>query len=389
MSFCVKEPYLFAGDGIKGAYRSSDNGASWTQVNQGISLNVSCVAVNGTKLYAGTLGGGIFVTNDDGMSWTALSTFSASYQGFQGYINGLVVTDSTIFISNGGSNNGNVLDGSVELSTDNGNSWTSVNSNLTNTCVWALAISGTKVFAGTEGAGIFCTTNYGTSWTLARAGLSNDTVWALAANDENIFAGTQDGLCVSIDSGSSWSKIDIQVKSGWKFKSIGALALRGDSLFASTDAGDYFSTDNGKNWTLMPRQANIRIQGLAATNSFLFAGTSSRVWKIPMSQINGAIASSQILPTNWSLKQNYPNPFNPGTTIRFGLPQRSRVRLSVFNLLGQQVAELANEELNAGEIEKTWNANVASGLYFYRIEAVSVGDPNERFVDVKKMILLK
>jgi hypothetical protein len=56
---------------------------------------------------------------------------------------------------------------------------------------------------------------------------------------------------------------------------------------------------------------------------------------------------------------------------------------------GQQVAELANEEIGAGNFERVWNADVASGLYFYRIEAVSVSDPGKRFVDVKKMILLK
>jgi hypothetical protein len=89
------------------------------------------------------------------------------------------------------------------------------------------------------------------------------------------------------------------------------------------------------------------------------------------------------------LIQNYPNPFNPSTTIRFGVPTRSRVRLAVFNLLGQQVAELANEEMNSGSHERIWNATVASGLYFYRLEAVSLSDPNKRFVDVKKMVLLK
>ena len=94
-------------------------------------------------------------------------------------------------------------------------------------------------------------------------------------------------------------------------------------------------------------------------------------------------------PEEFSVRQNYPNPFNPSTTIRLDIPQRSRVRLAVFNILGQQVEELANEEMNAGSFERIWNADVASGLYFYRLEAVSVSDPNKRFVDVKKMIVLK
>ena len=88
------------------------------------------------------------------------------------------------------------------------------------------------------------------------------------------------------------------------------------------------------------------------------------------------------------LSQNYPNPFNPGTTIRFSIPSRSQVRLTIFNLLGQQIAQLADEEMNAGSYERMWNAGVASGMYFYRIEAVSVAD-GKRYVDVKKMVLVR
>ncbi len=94
-------------------------------------------------------------------------------------------------------------------------------------------------------------------------------------------------------------------------------------------------------------------------------------------------------PETFRLSQNYPNPFNPLTTIRFGISERSNVRLRIFNLLGQPVAELANEEMNAGYFERTWNAKAASGMYFYSIEAVPVTNPTKRLVDVKKMILLK
>jgi hypothetical protein len=96
-----------------------------------------------------------------------------------------------------------------------------------------------------------------------------------------------------------------------------------------------------------------------------------------------------VAPLHFYLAQNWPNPFNPSTNIRFGVPERSRVRLQIFNVVGQQVAELVNQEMNPGYFEKVWSANVASGLYFYRIEAVSVENPNKQFVDVKKMLLLK
>lgn len=91
----------------------------------------------------------------------------------------------------------------------------------------------------------------------------------------------------------------------------------------------------------------------------------------------------------FKLESNFPNPFNPSTTLRFSVPTRSTVKLNIFNILGQQITALIDEDLNAGYHQAVWNANVASGMYFYRMEAVAVGDPNRRFVDVKKMILVK
>jgi hypothetical protein len=98
---------------------------------------------------------------------------------------------------------------------------------------------------------------------------------------------------------------------------------------------------------------------------------------------------SSALPESYALYQNYPNPFNPSTTLRYGLPARSHVRLRIYNILGQIVADLVNAEQDAGWNQVVWNPNFASGLYFYRLEAISVSDPSKRFVDVKKMILLK
>jgi hypothetical protein len=94
-------------------------------------------------------------------------------------------------------------------------------------------------------------------------------------------------------------------------------------------------------------------------------------------------------PYDYVLCDNYPNPFNPSTTLQYGLPERSRVRLQVYDILGQVVADLVNSEQAAGWNQVIWKAIAPSGLYFYRLEAVSVSDPGKRFVDVKKMILLK
>ncbi len=89
------------------------------------------------------------------------------------------------------------------------------------------------------------------------------------------------------------------------------------------------------------------------------------------------------LPENFSLKQNYPNPFNPETKIAFSLPSSSIVRLNVYNVLGEKVTVLLNEQLNAGYHEVNFNAsNLASGVYLYELTAGSN-------TIVKKMNLMK
>ena len=85
----------------------------------------------------------------------------------------------------------------------------------------------------------------------------------------------------------------------------------------------------------------------------------------------------------YELSQNYPNPFNPQTMIRYGLPEDAQVRLVVYNVAGQKIKTLVNEEQEAGYHECIWDGkDVASGIYFYRLQA---GD----FVQTRKMVLLK
>lgn len=99
------------------------------------------------------------------------------------------------------------------------------------------------------------------------------------------------------------------------------------------------------------------------------------------------------LQTEYVLMQNYPNPFNPITKIEFSLPVASDVQLIIFNILGQQVALLINEQTSAGNHSVMWNAigsngiKLSSGIYFYMLKASGV-DGNG-FQEIKKMILLK
>jgi hypothetical protein len=89
------------------------------------------------------------------------------------------------------------------------------------------------------------------------------------------------------------------------------------------------------------------------------------------------------LPEKFGLEQNYPNPFNPTTEISFTLPKSTHVTIEIYNIIGQQVALLADETKAAGTHTVTWNAaSVASGVYFYRLTTPD-------FVQTKKMLLMK
>jgi hypothetical protein len=89
------------------------------------------------------------------------------------------------------------------------------------------------------------------------------------------------------------------------------------------------------------------------------------------------------LPKEYSLDQNYPNPFNPTTTISFGLPESGMTSLKVYNIIGQEIAVLVNEELQAGIYNIPFDASaMTSGLYLYRLQS-------KEFIAIKKMLLIK
>jgi hypothetical protein len=91
-----------------------------------------------------------------------------------------------------------------------------------------------------------------------------------------------------------------------------------------------------------------------------------RWWKMTPVSVGGQASPS--IPDAFTLGQNYPNPFNPTTKIPFALPQSGNVELKVFNILGQQVATLLNERMNAGNHEVLFDAaQLTTGVYFYKL----------------------
>ncbi|HLP15750.1 MAG TPA: T9SS type A sorting domain-containing protein [Bacteroidota bacterium] len=158
------------------------------------------------------------------------------------------------------------------------------------------------------------------------------------------------------------------------------VTLRADGVASLSDNEIWLLNVKTKMAVDLKRQPEVQIPPTSGAAQYqLVIGSRSFVEK------NAAAA----VPSAFTLSQNYPNPFNPSTTIRYGLPAASRVSMKIFNTLGQEVMELVNGDQAAGWHEVVWNANVANGMYFYRLESYELASPDNRLVQVRKMILLK
>jgi hypothetical protein len=132
---------------------------------------------------------------------------------------------------------------------------------------------------------------------------------------------------------------------------------------------------------------DLYVWSLATDGKNLYAGIcGGGVFIRSLSEIFSSVTSAESaspIPSNFSLEQNYPNPFNPSTTITFSLPVASRTSLRVFDLLGKEVAVLAQGELTAGVHACEWNgADLPSGVYLYRLET-------SQFAETRRLVLLK
>ena len=371
-------------------YRSTDNGTSWTAADSGLTDPwVLAIAVSGTNLFAGTSHSGVFRSSDDGASWTPVNQGLPTYRHLDtDYVRGVfcIAVNGTNILA------GTVYSG-VYLSRDNGSSWTPAG--LPNYFILDLAASGSDLFAATmtvDGpTGVYLSTDSGTTWSAVNSGLTNLYVEKLATSGKNLFAGTSAyygpvGLFVSTNNGRSWTFVDST--SGLPSWGVTAIAVSDTNLFvANADTGVYLSSNSGSSWTAVNSGLTYSsILAFAVGDTNLFGGTDNdHVWKRPLAAM--LTTSVQPLrgepPQAFSLHQNYPNPFNPSTAIRYGLPNRSRVSLTVFNTLGQQVALLQNGEQEAGYHEVKFDGtNLSSGVYFYRIQA-------GMYVETKKLILAK
>ena len=319
-----------AGDGF---HRSSDGGLTWEAFPDVYPTSAKSIVADqnnfllvGLELIVdppGYRGGGIYRSVDDGETWELL--------GFEHvYVAAIAVTP----------------DGDIVLSSD---------------------------------YGIYRSSDGGTSWEYLIYGPYSDAL--LATTSGKIIAGTHSGIFCSTDGGDTWSQTlddDVTIKSFAYHPEGKILAAAGTgSVYLSEDAGETWGkVDSGiRDYDAVDVAFDSRGFGLAATSDNGVFRSSDR--------ITGVNEDEERVPDQFSLMQNFPNPFNPSTTISFSIPQSSVITLTIFNLLGEEVATLISGRLDAGTHTVQWDATgYPSSVYFYRLSAGS-------YVETKKLVLLR
>lgn len=477
-SFGINNNYIFAGTQY-GIYLSKDYGQNWEPFNDGLPLGpasdlfVTSFTVTDTQIIASTFGG-IYKLILGDSTWTPvftkypenvqIITLGASGNNlflytYANYWNGSI--NVNYFSSDNGKNwNENAyseirgpflsikdnfysLGNGISISSDNGMSWTEIDSGLPQFGINDLILNDSIMYAAfgsyilnDDVGGIYKATKTDIVWDLI--GLQDNPVHSLAQIDSTILAVSK-GVFVykflfkSSDGGKIWLNIDSLLPSGiittstetlkklffvgtnhgvysssnlgisWHESNNGlpaddfgtylpvsfiysdkAIPVLKDYIFIGINNRLFISYDEGTSWQEIILTEDIsELKSIAANENYIFINSINDILYLPVSLVTSIVSEQKNVQINFHLEQNYPNPFNPVTTIRYGIPQTSFVSLKIYDLLGREVATLVDEYNPAGNYEvKFYASRLSSGVYFYKIQA---GD----YVNVRKMILIR
>jgi len=391
------------------------NGSSWSALGSGVDDIVMAVHVSGSDVYAGgyfyNAGGNPakLIAKWDGSNWSALG--SGLGNGYSDVVICITSDGSTVFA--GGTYSDNKF-----ISSWDGSNWTSLPSSGIglNNWVYSLVIYNGTLYAGgnfTLSAG--STVNHvakwnGTSWTALGNG-TDDQVRALAvstAEGRMLVGGGFTNVDGSISANhiagftDSENPFPVELNTFTAVIENGKVNLKWRTESEINNYGfDVECSTDKVNW-----EAKGFVKGHGNSNkrqdySFLDAVPTESIQCIwyRLKQIDNdgqfnyseAVEVSLNSPVEFELYQNYPNPFNPSTKIKFSLPSPLQgeepgvrlVILKVYDILGNEIATLVNEQKAPGNYEVQWNASgFASGVYFCRLQS-------EAFISVKKLLLMK
>jgi len=407
--------------------------AQWNNIPQLYSKDIYSICFAEANIYAG--GDSLFfISRNNGISWDSV----AIVDKFISY-NAIIKIDNVIYVGTYGEG--------VYRSADNGYTWEPMNSGLGYAAKYIISFlfSNNQLYIATDGGGVYYSNLYSpVTWQhyndglhslysysvnalerikdgfITAAGASgfyyvrpdNSAEWieksidslkrpdvnAFISFNDTIFAATDIGIFRSLDNGNTWDSVGIFAM----HYSVAHLLKEKNRLYAgyilNNDFYIWYSDDKGENWNFLDHQFAF-LYHLYIHDNKIWAATQYGIWY--NSQVPTSVDDNEI-PTVYTLEQNYPNPFNPTTRIKYTIPalptgqagflplldkERAGVRfvsLKVYDVIGNEVATLVNEEKPGGEYEVVWNAsNVSSGIYFYRLAIPGI------YSKTMKMIFLK
>ena len=298
----------------------------------------------------------------------------------------------------------------IHKTTDGMQSWNVISPDLTNGHVQGLGSITTVdvaksdpgvIYCGTDDANVWVTTNGGGGWTKINNGLPRRWVTRVAVHPDsaNVCYVTLSGYKVdstgshifrTTDFGNVWTSIRGNLPDA-PINDVIIDPANTNSLIIGTDINVMTTNNLGADWYILSSgiPSNVPCQDLTfhAPSRTLIVWTHGRgAYKtiVPLSgiqNINSGVAES------FELMQNYPNPFNPETNLEFGISELGYVSLKIYDVLGNEIETLVNENKPAGRYSVQWNgSDFASGVYFYKL---SVTGGAGEFSEVKKMMLLK
>jgi len=384
----------------------SEDGINWSKRNTGLPSGVSItkiLRIPSGKIFATTFLGDLYFTTNNGLQWTLAQS------------GGLQPSDkiTNIFLSENGmlTISANQKSGypfpqryaRIYTSMNGGESWLmKLNKSLSETKLMSVSKQGTMYIALTTNFAlrdtIFRSTNLGDSWekVTVNGAVNSPATIKINSNNEEVFVITKNDnkIFYLSNGGASWMPL-----TSMNFPSTTVVTCMefnsANKIFAATNnSGIYTSSTGGQSWQTL---TNGLYGHITTGSGFSYAYISSLLIDendyLHLTTYEDGLYKS-LLPTSvvstvsnspgkFYLQQNYPNPFNPTTKIKFDLPKSTFVKINVFDISGKLVNEIINQNLYAGSYEAEFNgANLASGIYYYRIEA-------NDFIETKKMMLIK
>ncbi|GJQ63229.1 MAG: hypothetical protein SCALA702_22820 [Melioribacteraceae bacterium] len=375
--------------------RSTDNGDTWVEINSEFSDDLYYLHAHNNKLFAIIGINNVYLSEDNGYTWTQKG--SVTLTGGNGAILSLYSDGDLLYaLSNRAS---------IFKSANEGADWEEILINadgITNPIPVDLAVAGDLMVAAIATTGIVMSTDGGSTWNVKNPAIALSQV----AKFNNEIYGSGLGL-FKLDSSNEWLdwNAGIPVVGGFSY-TVKSVTVVENKMYAAVNSlfnGYIYNSDvNGENWaettTGLPDYiTSTSLQFITYSDGELFtymygiesfAPGFTGIYKTQIGASTSVESDLSGLPQKYSLEQNYPNPFNPATKIRFNLPMKSDIRLTVFDMLGRVVDVIASGEYQAGYHEVDFSGEqLSSGLYIYNLSGK--GDDGEIINISAKMILMK